>query len=170
MFQWYAKLTFVQFMQGNLTKLLHKQKVFVWLFLVDRLNTRDMMARRHWHLDSGVNCAMCSRGQRETRDHLFFNCSFARKCWAELDITWSSAAGTAAMFDLAKQNFAGPKFFEVATCALWGLWKQRNNHIFEGAPFSVPAWKAVFKKDLGLLVHRVKVSHKKPLEDWIAAF
>jgi hypothetical protein len=53
------------------SKILHKQKVFVWLFLVDRLNTRDMKDIRQWKLDSGVNCVMCNNALRETRDHLF---------------------------------------------------------------------------------------------------
>jgi hypothetical protein len=81
------------------SKCLHKQKVFVWIFLVDRLNTRDMMDRRQWHLDSGFNCVMCSSSKRGTRDHLFFNCSFARKCWSKLRITWSSSNGMTTMFE-----------------------------------------------------------------------
>jgi hypothetical protein len=152
------------------SKLLHKQKVFVWLFLVDRLNTRDMMDRRQWHLDSGFNCVMCSSSKRETRDHLFFNCSFARKCWSKLSITWSSSNGMTTMFEQAKQSFSGPKFFEVATCALWGIWKQRNNLIFEKVRPSFQAWRAVFKKDLVLITHKVKPKHKEDFEKWIELF
>jgi hypothetical protein len=27
------------------------------------------------------------------------------------------------MFERAKQNYSGPSFYEVATTALWGIWK-----------------------------------------------
>jgi len=152
------------------SKCLLKQKVFVWLFLVDRLNTRDMIDRRHWHLDSGVNCAMCNLNQRETRDHLFFNCVFAANCWRKLGISWSSSHGMDAMFERAKGSFSGPKFFEVATCALWGIWKQRNGLIFEKKQPSIQAWRAVFKKDLSLVVHRIKPKHKEALATWVDSF
>lgn len=48
------------------SKYLHKQKVFMWLLLVDRLNTGDMMDRRQWHVQSGLNCVMCNAQDRET--------------------------------------------------------------------------------------------------------
>jgi hypothetical protein len=112
------------------SKCLHKQKVFVWLFLVDRLNTRDMLERRHWKMNTGVNCVMCSHVHRETRDHLFFNCDFALRCWQKLEIQWSLNHETDDMFERTKKNFQGPNFFEVATCAMWGIWKQRNGLIF----------------------------------------
>jgi hypothetical protein len=33
----------------------------VWLLLVAGLNTRDMVERRHWHIQSGANCAVCAQ-------------------------------------------------------------------------------------------------------------
>jgi hypothetical protein len=152
------------------SKCLNKQKVFVWLFLVDRLNTRDMVERRHWKLDSGVNCAMCAHSHRETHDHLFFNCDFALKCWRNLRIQWSSAHGPDIMFERAKQSFQGQNFFEIATCALWGIWKQRNRLFFEKKIPSLQAWRAVFKKDMMLISYRVKAKHKDKLTEWIEHF
>lgn len=55
------------------SKSLPKQKVFMWLLLLDHLSTRDMMDRLNWIVDSGVNCALCQNNPRETREHLFFN-------------------------------------------------------------------------------------------------
>ena len=48
-----------------------KIKVFAWMLIMDRLNTKDMVERRQWHLDDGVNCVICPLQARETRDHLF---------------------------------------------------------------------------------------------------
>jgi hypothetical protein len=89
-----------------------------------------MIDRRHWYLNSGVDCALCSTHERETREHLFFNCSFAAKVWRKLGITWTSEHDLAETFGRAKNTFQGPKFFEVVTCALWGIWKIRNGKIF----------------------------------------
>ena len=34
---------------------LHNEiKVFAWILIMDRLNTKDMVERRHWHMDDGV--------------------------------------------------------------------------------------------------------------------
>jgi hypothetical protein len=45
---------------------------FAWLLLVDRLNTRDMLRRRHKHLEEGYSCVLCSDQVDETSIHLFF--------------------------------------------------------------------------------------------------
>ena len=56
-----------------------KIKVFAWMLIMDRLNTKDMVERRHWHIDDGVNCVLCPTHTRENRDHLFFNCNFSQR-------------------------------------------------------------------------------------------
>jgi hypothetical protein len=48
-----------------------KLKVFDWLLFLDRLNTKDIMARKCWQIEGGVNCMLCNSQQLETRDHLF---------------------------------------------------------------------------------------------------
>jgi hypothetical protein len=40
-------------------KCMPKIKFLVWLLLVDRLNTRDMLRRRHKHLEEGYHCELC---------------------------------------------------------------------------------------------------------------
>jgi hypothetical protein len=44
-------------------------KFFAWLLLVDHLNTRDILRRRHLNVQSGINCVLCTSGAVETRDH-----------------------------------------------------------------------------------------------------
>jgi hypothetical protein len=58
-----------------------KLKVFEWLLFMDRLNTKDIMARKCWQIEGAVNCVMCNNLQLETRDHLFFGCEFAKQYW-----------------------------------------------------------------------------------------
>jgi hypothetical protein len=59
-------------------------KFFAWLVLVDRLNTKSMLRRRHMNIQGTVTCVMCNSGAEETIDHLFFDCPFAKECWAML--------------------------------------------------------------------------------------
>jgi hypothetical protein len=149
------------------SRCLNKQKVFAWLILVDRINTRDMMNRRHWVVTSGLDCAICGRSERETKEHLFFNCGFARRIWQILGIIWTPDASLTVMFEDAKNSFQGPNFMEVAICALWGIWKCRNKKIFENIQPSVLGWKEVFRYDLELIIHRVKPAHKNILKTWL---
>ena len=40
-------------------------KFFGWLLLVDRLNTRNMLIRRNFHIDAGYSCVMCNQDLEE---------------------------------------------------------------------------------------------------------
>jgi hypothetical protein len=61
------------------TKYQTNHKVFFWLLLQDRLNTRGMLRRKNMYLDSYV-CEMCIRQREESLWHLFFICLFANNC------------------------------------------------------------------------------------------
>ena len=63
-------------------------KFFAWLLIVDRLNTKDIMRRRNFHVQSGPICVLCNDDVEEGRDHLFFNCRFSKDCWSKLHIQW----------------------------------------------------------------------------------
>ena len=64
-------------------------KFFAWLVLVDRLNTKSMLQRRHLNIQDDNICVMCNRGEEETIDHLIFNCPFAKECWAIIHFDWN---------------------------------------------------------------------------------
>ena len=57
-----------------------RYKIFLWLLLHDRLNTRNLLSRKSFHLPS-YSCILCSENVEETSLHLFFDCSFSRECW-----------------------------------------------------------------------------------------
>lgn len=50
----------------------------MWVTMWDRLSTRDKL--RSWGLDVPATCLLCGTGY-ESRDHLFFQCSFASGVW-----------------------------------------------------------------------------------------
>ena len=57
-----------------------KIKFFAWMMIMDRLNAKDMIERRHWHIDDGISCVLCHLQVREERDHLFFNYFLVSVC------------------------------------------------------------------------------------------
>jgi hypothetical protein len=57
-----------------------------------------------------------------------------------------------------KAAWSEPMFMEVFTVAAWSIWKERNNLHFNGVTPQVLSWKARFKADFALVVHRTKGS------------
>ena len=47
-------------------------KMFAWLVIMDRVNTKDMIQRRKWKINDGPECVLCPTGALEDRNHLFF--------------------------------------------------------------------------------------------------
>jgi hypothetical protein len=68
-----------------------KHKVFFWLLLKDRLNTRALLRQRAMLLDSYI-CDNCILQAEETVTHLFFRCSFAKRCWSFIRISTPRSA------------------------------------------------------------------------------
>jgi hypothetical protein len=72
-----------------------KQKVFFWLLLHNRLNTRGMLQRRNMIPDS-YTCELCLLQRVETMRHMFLLCPFAKNCWASIGVlvpSWLRAEG-----------------------------------------------------------------------------
>jgi hypothetical protein len=65
-----------------------KLKVFCWLLLSDRPNTRNMLKRRNYAISSIYNCLLCTSPPEETVEHLFFHCHFSSSCWSAIGIQW----------------------------------------------------------------------------------
>lgn len=107
-----------------------KLKVFAWLFLMDRLNSRGLMLRKHQHLEPGPNCVRCSEGIIETRNHIFFECSFVARCWNFAEVTWLPGLSLFHSFHATKASFQSSCFIEIITCVAWNIQKERNGLIF----------------------------------------
>ena len=140
------------------SKALPKLKVFDWLLLLDRLNTKDLMLRKCWHLEDGSDCVLCDQTTLETRDHLFFDCTFARRCWEAIGLSWNTNIAIFPRMEHARHLFDGPCFLEVFSCVTWNIWKVRNDLIFREIQPSFGRWKTTFQGDLILHQYRVRES------------
>ena len=140
-----------------------KIKVFAWMLIMDRLNTKDMVERRHWHMDDGVFCLLCSFRTRETKNHLFFECNFSVRIWNYLQITWSPGNDMSDIVLQAKQDFAKPFFTKVVFIARWNIWIIRNAKVFRHERQSFNKWRSAFIHDILLMQHIVKARYKEEL-------
>ena len=142
------------------SKCMHKLKVFLWLMFYDRLNTKDLMIRKHWHIEGGPNCILCSLGVLESRDHLFFDCPFALRCWSAVGLHWDTTDTILNRIKAAKEAFTGPCFLEIFACATWNIWKLRNEFIFQQMHPSFGRWRVKFQADLHpIIVYKVLMSN-----------
>ena len=137
------------------SKLWPKLKFFLWLLMVDRLNTRNMLKRRKFNIGNNFDCPLCDSGQEETLEHLFFKCQFSISCWSQINISCSTGSNRLDIISQAKSSYQGSLFMEFFTIAAWGIWKERNNLIFNGIPPSVNSWRERVKADTILLQFRV---------------
>lgn len=60
------------------SKCIMRHKVFAWLMLLDRVNTRDLLLRRHFFIGEDHACLLCNNTALETNKHLFYECTFAK--------------------------------------------------------------------------------------------
>jgi hypothetical protein len=108
-----------------------KLKVFAWLLLSDRLNTKDLLKRRHWNVTEDYTCHLCHSQVYEDRVHLFFDCKFSARVWNYLQITWSrDEVDMQRILTLAKKDFGLPFFMEVLITACWNICLIRNAKVF----------------------------------------
>ena len=72
------------------SRALPKHKIFFWLLLLDRLNTRDLLTRKNFHIQS-TSCVLCEECNNETMEHLFFfSCEFSQQFWWRLNMEWNT--------------------------------------------------------------------------------
>ncbi|KAL0285151.1 UNVERIFIED_CONTAM: hypothetical protein Sradi_7181300 [Sesamum radiatum] len=111
-----------------------RHNFILWLAFLERLSTLD----RIWSSSMGQQCVLCGGQQVETHQHLFFRCSFTKRCleilkrnvrfsWLNMgwqtDIIWAS------------RRWRGRHLLNEASRALlasivYHVWSERNSRIF----------------------------------------
>ena len=143
--------------------------MFAWLLLSDRINTRDMLQRRHWNVTEDTHCELCVANAYEDKLHLFFDCNFSKRIWSYLQIDWSLNSDMFMAVSAARKDFGKPFFMEVLITACWNIWTIRNGRIFRNERHSFGKWKAAFIHDLTLLRFRLKKKHVDSFLSWISS-
>jgi hypothetical protein len=138
-----------------------KHKVFFWLLLKDRLNTRSFLRQRSMPLDS------FTRDNRRDGYPSFFRCNFARRCWLLLDIRPPRTTDLLHTLLRIRRRWHVPWRLESIIIMTWCIWKSRNNWIFNETQPTINECKEMFKKEMILMCHRVKPSLKEEISNWL---
>ena len=123
---------------------------------MDRLNTRNMLARRHFNVQPNKYCVMCTRMEEEDITHLFFDCPFASACWSKPGFHWSAHLDPGdKVLDLISQQQM-PFLMDIFILAAWEIWKLRNAKFFDNGTPSIRLWLRNFKCLVKLQLMRVR--------------
>jgi len=141
-------------------------KFFAWLLLVDRLNTKDLLRRRHKHLEEGYHCVLCHEHVDETAQHLFFECTSSVTRWFALGLQWELQDNVCQMLIQQQLSFVGPYFMDFFMITVWCIWKERNDFIFNHKAPSLQNWKQLFKNEVNLHLFRLPSSKRFLVMNW----
>lgn len=143
-----------------------RHKIFYWLLLQDRLNTRNLLHRKSMFLQD-YNCAICSEGTEETLVHLFWNCPFSLLCWDHL--TPNKHRGISAYDEilLAVRHLPKGIALDIVVMGCWSIWSVRNDKIFRSAAPHLNTWKHYLKEGLWTVQLRAKQRKAEQLISWI---
>ena len=117
------------------SKMAPKIKVFAWLFLRNRLKTRERLHR--FGISPTDICPVCNSCQ-ESLSHLFTSCPAVVQAWNLINITdfINSDDIIQDLINAFTNNvFDAPKFEKTITLC-WQIWQRRNNLIFRNEAFS----------------------------------
>ncbi|KAL0286592.1 UNVERIFIED_CONTAM: hypothetical protein Sangu_2726500 [Sesamum angustifolium] len=112
-----------------------KNCFILWLAIMGRLSTLD----KPWLHHVGGNCILCQDGLTETHDHLFFSCSFSRRCFAiirqQIPLPWPHRDWQHGV-QWASSRWRGKHVVNAAFRSLlasivYHIWKERNARRFQ---------------------------------------
>ncbi|XP_039056845.1 uncharacterized protein LOC120199955 [Hibiscus syriacus] len=120
-----------------------KHNVIVWMAMLDRLPTRVRLLNMGISIDDD-KCLLCGL-VTESREHLFFDCSFAKGFWATVLVlcglsrmvsSWDGEVAWATHCFKGKSLIV--KVFKLAWAGhVYCIWRERNNMLFRGSARSV---------------------------------
>jgi hypothetical protein len=108
-----------------------KHSFILWLVFWDALPTKDIMI--FWGFVGNFICSFC-HGCLESRDHLFFSCSFSSRVWKRVIATcfisnprkeWEDIKGKSIWTTLCKVCLGA---------SIYHLWRQRNDLLHGNVP------------------------------------
>jgi hypothetical protein len=100
---------------------LPRQKFFAWLLMNHRLNTKDLMSRKHFYVEFN-DCVLCDTCPQETLMHLFCECNFSQSFWWALNIEWDTDKDLHDRITDVKRRYSMDFIMEIIITGCWALW------------------------------------------------
>ncbi|KAL9298694.1 putative reverse transcriptase zinc-binding domain-containing protein [Arabidopsis thaliana] len=129
-----------------------KHSFMFWLAIRNRLATGDRLLK--WNGDAYGGCVLCQT-EVETRDHLFFSCSYSSHVWSALTrdmlgsrytTRWDSLVDLSTSSALTQIHmFVFRYVFQLTTHSLW---KERNGRKHGESPIPAPSLAKMIDKNM----------------------
>ncbi|XP_022003143.1 uncharacterized protein LOC110900567 [Helianthus annuus] len=163
------------------TQCIPRHSFHLWLVIKDKLKTQDRMSV--WEAGSATNlqlmcCPLC-KYDRDSRDHLFFQCPYASKVWGlvrnmvdmgNVTNTWSS------IMQWMETN-TNSRTLEHIICKImvaastYYIWQERNKRLFSPLQRSAEALSKTITDTVRLRIMGLKIggqpNYKKIMERWL---
>lgn len=101
--------------------------IFIWLLSHNRIMTRDNLKKKD--IEKPEDCVFCT--EKESVNHLFFDCVVARALWCEVSMFFNKDLGSSyesiARYWVANSRLAAMNTICIAI--MWCLWTFRNDMI-----------------------------------------
>lgn len=107
-----------------------------WLLIHDRVNSRNLLHRKSFHLPS-YSYELCQSNTEETTLHLFWDCDFSLNSCNSIIGHRSRGISVFGEILLTIQALPAPIAMEVTIMGCWNIWMQRNGKIFKAQSASV---------------------------------
>jgi hypothetical protein len=132
----------------------NKDKIFGWLFHLDRLNTRANLHRKT--IINSPSCPRCPNTV-EDRQHLFFDCPAARIIWQRAQLQQYLLLRYPNSWNLQSQTHLPASVWPaIFLSTLWRIWDVRNSLKFRDVIVSPSAAISHVIDDLSIWLHRFK--------------
>src|SRR3954463_11806504 len=106
-----------------------RYKIFIWLVIYDRINTRNLLDRKSFHVPL-IACSLCNEAAEETCLHLLWDCTFAMECWGSIYPNRHRGISTLDNILLLRDEISTPYAMKIIIMGCWHIWMIRNNKIF----------------------------------------
>jgi hypothetical protein len=143
-----------------------KHKVFYWLLLKNRINTRGLLRKKNMHLDSYV-CELCISPREESLRHLFYKCPFAKNCWSYIGVSVPTWLKPERATKRIKRSLNLPFAMEIIILMSWSIWTKRNAWIFREEAPSVQRCLLTLKSEFSLVIHKAKKKLAPRMKEWL---
>ena len=117
----------------------NKVRVFSWLLVLKKLNTRDLLQKRQPFWSASPSWCVLCRSESEMVNHLFLQCSIAQRVWMyilqKFNVSWVLPQDVNHLiegdFMVGRDKRTKLLWSLVLHVGFWTLWKERNQRIFE---------------------------------------
>jgi len=130
-----------------------KVELMLWLALLERHNTKDLLVKKGLLHSHGNVCSFCAQPQEDI-DHLLLNCRISWNTWCTIAADFGVKLARQQRFRHFYESWMSKRFHNIIQNKLfilaffavaWSLWTKRNKVVFEQQELDLHALQLTIK-------------------------